>query len=251
MRRRLRAGIAVLGVLGTALGTTGAAQAASGPQPPGHTLTVVETGNGSGAVRSADGAISCPPGCNHFYTSTATVTLTATAGPDGSTFAGWSGSCTGSAPTCPVDMTSDRTVTARFDPPVSGPPPAAPACTLGIPRTHVLVKAPKGHPAQAKKVGLVTVRLSCDQAVSAKVVVKVVERVPGSHHHKGHKASFTLTKAFSLPAGQTHTLAVRLSRRALRGLARRYHETYTVTVTAGNANGTDDIVRAGTLHRTG
>ena len=241
----------MLGVFAAALGVSGAAQAASGPQPPGHTLTVVESGTGTGSVRSADGAISCPLGCNHFYTSTAPVTLTATPGADGSTFAGWSGSCTGTAPTCTVDMTSDRAVTAAFHPPASGPPPAAPTCALRVPTTHVLVKASKGHPAQTKKVGLVVVVFSCDEAVSAKLVVKVIERVPGSHHHKGHGTSFTLTKTLSLPTDQTHTLTVKLWRGALRGLAKRYHETYKVTLTARNANGANSIVRTGALHGTG
>jgi List-Bact-rpt repeat protein len=240
-----------MGVLGAALGVGGAAQAASGPQPPGHTLTVTETGTGTGSVRSVDGAISCPPACNHFYTSTAPVTLTATPGADGSTFVGWGGSCTGTAPTCTVDMTSDRAATATFNSPASGPPPAAPTCTLRVPATHVLLKAPKGHPAQTKKVGLVVVVFSCDEAVSAKLVVKVTERVPGSHHHKGHKTSFTLTKTLSLPAGQAHALTVKLWRGALRGLAKRYQEIYKVTLTGRNANGADRIVRSGALHGTG
>jgi uncharacterized repeat protein (TIGR02543 family) len=239
-----------MGVLAAALGVTGAAQAASGPQPPGHTLNVVENGTGTGSVRTGDGAISCPPGCNHFYTSTAPVTLTETSA-SGSTFAGWGGSCTGTAPTCTVDMTSDRAVTATFTAVSSGPPPPAPRCTLRVPTTRVLVKAPKSHPAQTKKVGLVPVVFSCNQAVTAKLVIKVVERVPGSHHHKGHKTSFTLTKRLSLAPNHTDTLTVKLWRAATRGLAKRYHETYKVTLTASDANGTDGIVRSGALHGTG
>jgi hypothetical protein len=37
----------------------------------------------------------------------------------------------------------------------------------------------------------------------------------------------------------------------MHGLAKRYHETYKVTLTASNANGRNGIVRSGVLHGTG
>lgn len=69
-----------------------------------HTLTVVEAGNGSGTVDLN------PMGDVYDYGTV--VTLAATAD-TGSTFAGWSGACTGSAD-CAITMTSDQVVTATF-----------------------------------------------------------------------------------------------------------------------------------------
>jgi hypothetical protein len=251
MRRHVRRGIVVLGVVGVVMGGAGVASARPLPQPPGHTLTVTEAGTGSGSVTSGDGAISCPKVCNNFYTSTAPVTLTATAAA-GSTFAGWGGDCTGTAPTCTVPMISNHAVSATFTGSSSGPPPpVAPTCSLRIPSSRVLLKAPKAHPAQARKVGRLSAVFGCDQAVAVKLVIKVVETVPGTHHHKGHKTTFTRTTTFSLSANHRTTLTLRLWSGAMRGLAKRYHETYKVTLSAGNANGRDVIVRAGSLHGTG
>jgi hypothetical protein len=148
--------------------------------------------------------------------SPAPVTLTETPA-SGSTFAGWGGECTGTASTCSVDMTSDRAVTATFTTTTSGPPPSAPTCMLKVPSTRVVARAPKRHPAQTKKVGLLAVVFGCDQAGSVKLVIKLVESVPGVRPHTGHKTSYS----------------------------------YKVTLTATNANGTTGIVGSGALHGTG
>src|SRR5207302_1030056 len=65
-------------------------------------LTVSEGGTGGGSVTSSDGLISCPGTCTATYNSGVSVTLTA-APASGSTFAGWSGSCTGTG-ACTVTM---------------------------------------------------------------------------------------------------------------------------------------------------
>ena len=69
---------------------------------------------GAGSVHSSDGFISCTgtTGCSYDYASGTIVTLTATA--SNSTFTGWSGACTGTAP-CVVTMDAIRNVTATFD----------------------------------------------------------------------------------------------------------------------------------------
>ena len=76
-------------------------------------LAVVETGSGSGSVTSDPAGIDCGATCGTTLASGTTVTLTAVAA-TGSTFMGWSGACTGSAPTCTLSMTADRNVTATF-----------------------------------------------------------------------------------------------------------------------------------------
>ena len=82
------------------------------PVTPSYTLTVTKAGTGGGTV--AGGPISCGATCTATVASGTTVTLAATAA-SGSTFAGWSGACTGTS-ACVVSMTAARTVTATFNP---------------------------------------------------------------------------------------------------------------------------------------
>jgi sugar lactone lactonase YvrE len=95
----------------------GGAGVSSGPS---NTLQVAETGSGSGSVTSGDGAINCSEaGGNLSGTCAATyasgmVMLTETPGA-GSIFLGWSGGgCTGTAPTCTVNVSAPVNVTASF-----------------------------------------------------------------------------------------------------------------------------------------
>jgi PASTA domain/Divergent InlB B-repeat domain len=79
---------------------------------PSYTLSVAKSGSGSGTVTSSPAGIDCGSACSHGYTSGTSVTLTASAA-SGSTFAGWSGACSGSG-NCSVPMTSAASVTATF-----------------------------------------------------------------------------------------------------------------------------------------
>jgi uncharacterized repeat protein (TIGR02543 family) len=75
------------------------------------TLTVINAGGGS--VTSAPVGISCGATCSAQFALNSTVTLTAT--PDAThTFAGWSGSCTGTARTATVVMSVARACYATF-----------------------------------------------------------------------------------------------------------------------------------------
>jgi DNA-binding beta-propeller fold protein YncE len=90
---------------------------------PEHTLTVTLGGSGSGAVGDERGLITCPTTCSHAYGANAQVTLTANPS-SGSTFSGWSGTCTG-AGSCQLTMSADMQVTATFTataPPTAGAP---------------------------------------------------------------------------------------------------------------------------------
>jgi hypothetical protein len=76
-------------------------------------LTVSKNGTGTGTVTSSTGQINCGETCFDVSNNTP---LTLTAIPDpGSTFAGWSGGCTDSEPTCSFMMSEDKNVTATFD----------------------------------------------------------------------------------------------------------------------------------------
>ncbi|MBK8011311.1 MAG: InlB B-repeat-containing protein [Deltaproteobacteria bacterium] len=82
------------------------------PPPSTHQLTVSKTGSGSGTVRSNLAGINCGSACASTYAAGTSVTLTATPNA-GSTFAGWSGACSGTG-TCTVQMTTAQNVTATF-----------------------------------------------------------------------------------------------------------------------------------------
>ena len=68
--------------------------------------------DGSGTVISTDGFINCPGTCVHTYATNTPVTLNATA-TQGSTFAGWSGACSGTG-SCNVTITQNLSVIATF-----------------------------------------------------------------------------------------------------------------------------------------
>src|SRR5204863_432841 len=78
-----------------------------------YTLTVVNSGTGSGVVTSAPAGINCGSDCTEVYDHGTVVTLTATPAA-GSTFAGWSGGgCSGTG-TCTTTINAAVTITATF-----------------------------------------------------------------------------------------------------------------------------------------
>lgn len=77
-----------------------------------ETLSVTRQGDGAGAVTSAPAGIDCGTGCSHGFAYGSSVTLSASAAA-GSSFAGWTGACTGTAG-CALTMTAARSVTAAF-----------------------------------------------------------------------------------------------------------------------------------------
>jgi len=77
---------------------------------------------GQGTVVSSPEGIACAEGCGAASTSVlegGQITLTAIARP-GDTFAGWSGACSGTAPTCTLSIAGDATAIAAFDGPAVG-----------------------------------------------------------------------------------------------------------------------------------
>src|SRR4029077_3898898 len=112
-------GVAVQNAVGPTHGevyiTDGAAVQVFGPDSgsaPQFTLTVEKTGAGEGEVSSAPPGIACGATCSAEFEEGTEVTLTAT--PEaGSTFAGWSGACSG-AGECKVTMSEAMEVKAEF-----------------------------------------------------------------------------------------------------------------------------------------
>jgi PKD repeat protein len=86
------------------------------PPAPTFTLTVTPAGLGTGTISGP--GIACPGDCTETYAAGTPVALTA-APTGGSTFAGFSGDCTGTS--CALTMNGPRNVTATFDPPATFP----------------------------------------------------------------------------------------------------------------------------------
>jgi hypothetical protein len=75
-------------------------------------LTVTHSGNGSGSVSSELGAFTCLFTCSKSFAPGRNMSLVANAS-SGSTFAGWSGACSGTG-ACDLVVTEDIAVTATF-----------------------------------------------------------------------------------------------------------------------------------------
>jgi hypothetical protein len=71
-----------------------------------------------GTVTSSPAGIYCGAICAATFDAGASVTLTATSDA-GATFAGWTGACSGTSPTCAVTMSAAKSVNARFTYPVT------------------------------------------------------------------------------------------------------------------------------------
>ena len=77
-----------------------------------HDLAIAKAGSGSGTVSSTTPGIDCGATCTRSYLDYQSVTLAATP-TNGSTFAGWTGACSGMG-TCTLAMSEARAVTATF-----------------------------------------------------------------------------------------------------------------------------------------
>ena len=110
---------------------TGAQSADSNAVTPAaqrFTLTVSKTEAGAGIVTSSSGGITCGTSCAADFDAGTSLTLTAIAA-SGSTFAGWSGACTGTGP-CAVTMDATKAVTAAFVPQPRSRPVIVRWCTV-------------------------------------------------------------------------------------------------------------------------
>jgi RHS repeat-associated protein/uncharacterized repeat protein (TIGR02543 family) len=79
-------------------------------------LSVATLGSGTGTVTSSPAGIDCGTVCRADFAPNTVVTLTASPA-SGSTFGGWSGTCTGHATSCTVALDQARSVSATFSAP--------------------------------------------------------------------------------------------------------------------------------------
>lgn len=83
-----------------------------------RSVTISRTGVGSGIVTSNVSGIQCGSACSAQLRLGTTVILTVAADQE-SLFTGWAGACSGTAPTCVVDIDGDKSVSATFGRPFS------------------------------------------------------------------------------------------------------------------------------------
>ena len=81
-----------------------------------HTLTVTRSGKGTGTVTTDPAGIDCGATCNGAFQAGSTVTLTAQPTDAYSLFSKWSGCATSAGNMCTVIMTTNKKVTATFNP---------------------------------------------------------------------------------------------------------------------------------------
>jgi hypothetical protein len=109
-------------------------------------LTVSVSGTGAGTVTAP--GIACPGDCAQAYIKDAQVTLSASPAA-GSSFAGWSGACSGSASACTVTMSAGKSVAAQFtaDPATSGGGPAGGGGpgSVSQPRSECTIRGSRGN----------------------------------------------------------------------------------------------------------
>jgi hypothetical protein len=170
---------------------------------PSYGLEVDTDGSGSGTVTSSPAGIECGFECWAEFEAGAEVTLTASAAP-GSSFAGWSGGgCSGTG-TCVITLEDDDEVTATFDAESKPPPPSGEESEGQVEvARRALVKGGKAR-----------LRLTCS-GDPCKGALRLTAR------GKKKKAVLIGGAAFSLEAGASKTIEVRLSRAARKALAKR------------------------------
>jgi hypothetical protein len=149
-----------------------------------RTLTVTRAGTGTGTITSNPAGVSCGAACTFVAGSATSVSLSASAAA-GSTFAGFSGDCTGAS--CSLAMAANHAVTATFT--TSAPP--AKKCivpkVVGLTLAKAKTKIKKAH----CRVGKITRKHS-----SKKKKGKVIKQSPRAHKHlkAGSKVNLTVGK---------------------------------------------------------
>ena len=212
-------------------GLTGTAQIEYTVTAPERPLTVQTEGTGSGAVTSSPAGISCPGSCAADYEEGTVVTLTAEPA-SGSSFAGWTGSCSGTGP-CEVTIAEDQSVTATFEAIGSGTQLAR--CELK-PQRDVLLAPRHGHKTNPLA-GKLAVDVLCDQSSTVTVQGKLIEDPILGSYYQGPTLPFGPVHA-KVTADEETVLYVPLPESAVEGLEEHVPEVVQLGLSATDTAGT-------------
>jgi uncharacterized delta-60 repeat protein len=146
------------------------------------TLTVTESGAGTGTVTSKPGGIVCGSGCSHAFPAGSLVTLTAKADRGATRFTGWTGACSGTdGRVCTLTMDADHDVTATF----------RQLCIVPNVKGKTLARAKRVIKAASCTVGTITLAFSTSVRKG-----RVISQKPnaGSQHLAGSAVKLTVSK---------------------------------------------------------
>ncbi len=204
------------------IGATNAVTATFEPKPK-FALSVSKDGTGSGSITSSPAGIDCGSTCSAEFEEGAEVTLSPSA-TSGSSFAGWSGACTGTG-TCKVTVDAAKAVTATFNINASGgggtttTPPPTPTCATDA------ALCPPGTASVASKAqvksGKAALSVTCPGpgACSGKVTL-TAKITTGKGKNKKTKKQTIGSASFSLTPGGSSTVQVKLSGPAKSAIAK-------------------------------
>jgi uncharacterized repeat protein (TIGR02543 family) len=155
--------------------------------PGPKTLTVGKGGTGFGTITSSPAGIDCGSTCTHDFEHGTQVTLTATAS-SGSTFAGWTGVCSG-AGACSVTMDDAKSATATFNQVQT--PPRTVRCVVPNVKGKPLATAKRRIVAAHCRTG--TIRNAKSKTVAKGRVISQ-SRKPGTRLASGSKINLVVSR---------------------------------------------------------
>jgi hypothetical protein len=220
---------------------------------PSYTLSESTVGNGSvtgfatgmEAGRIADANLSCPGVCGASYSSVPGTEVELIATPaTGSTFLGWGGACSGSAPTCSLTMSGDEAAVATFsgattslvlplgheDEAGEAPPPAVSAPSLGA-----WEPSATGLPARLLGIGYrrrhVQAEVECEEMGSCRLSLALFA---------GARTARVMIarRSFTIPHQRSARISLALDREGERILARRHRLPITARLVLSGAGRT-------------
>jgi hypothetical protein len=186
-----------------------------------HTLGVTKGGTGGGTVSSAPGGISCGSACNANYPYITSVTLNEA--PDAtSSFAGWSGACSGAATTCTVSVDAAKSVVATFTR-VKGD------ATASLRSKTVLINLRTGR-------GKLSAACANVPADVCSFALTLNASTRGSKSSLARKVKVGTARG-KIAGGKTGKLTVKLTRKGRALLKKAKHHKLKVTVSGSSKNG--------------
>ncbi len=165
----------------------------------GDFITVAKAGTGGGNVDSIDRRIACGNKCVSAYAAGSVVTLTPKAN-SGSTFAGWTGACTGTG-TCTVTVNGANTATATFNTATTGGGGGG-SGGGGTAANFTLKVSASNSGTITSNVGGINCGLSCSATVAPSTVVTLTATPPNGKTFAGWSGAC---------AGTANTCAVTVS----------------------------------------